>query len=66
MNPKEQALFKLLLVNLTDLVRCIRGFKLGDYSALMDEIFDSEDAIKQANRYLHQKRKPGLFDKNKI
>lgn len=37
-----------LLVQLKDLVRCIREFQLGDYSPLMDEIFDSEAAIRDA------------------
>jgi hypothetical protein len=37
-----------LLHQLKDLVRCIREFQLGDYSPLMDEIFDSEAAIKDA------------------
>lgn len=37
-----------LLAQLEDLVRCIREGQLGDYSPLMDEIFDSEYAIRQA------------------
>lgn len=37
-----------LLKNLKDLVKCIRNGELGDYSPLMDEIFDSEHAIKEA------------------
>ncbi len=37
-----------LLYQLKTLVRCIREFQLGDYSPLMDEIFDTEAAIKKA------------------
>ncbi len=37
-----------LLSTLKDLVRCIRDFQLGDYSPLMDEIFDAENAIAMA------------------
>lgn len=40
-----------LLSNLQDLIKCIRNFELGDYSPLMDEIFDSEDAIKQGRKF---------------
>jgi len=43
---------ELLLRNLKDLVKCIRGGELGDYSPLMDEIFDSEHAIKEAEELL--------------
>lgn len=39
---------ELLLKNLKDLIKCIRDGELGDYSPLMDEIFDSEHAIKEA------------------
>lgn len=39
---------ELLLKNLKDLIKCIRAGELGDYSPLMDEIFDSEHAIKEA------------------
>jgi hypothetical protein len=38
----------LLLRNLKDMVKCIRNFELGDFSPIMDEIFDSEHAIKEA------------------
>lgn len=37
-----------LLTELEGLVSRIREHKLGDFSPLMDEIFDSEDAISQA------------------
>lgn len=40
-----------LLANLSSLIKCIRNFELGDYSPLMDEIFDSEDAIKEAKKF---------------
>jgi hypothetical protein len=30
-----------------DLVLCIRNFELGDYSPLMDELFDIESAIRK-------------------
>ena len=30
------------------MVKCIRNFELGDYSPLMDEIFESEHAIELA------------------
>jgi len=33
---------------LHDLIRCIRDFQLGDYSPLMDEIFDGEYALRKA------------------
>lgn len=45
-----------LLTPLKDLVRCIRDFQLGDYSPLMDEIFDAEHAIRMAEK----KPKKGL------
>lgn len=49
MNEKSlQESHDLLLKNLTAIVRCIKNFELGDYSPLMDEIFDSEHAIKLA------------------
>jgi hypothetical protein len=47
-NEREAA--DLLYDNLKDLVHCIRDFQLGDYSPLMDEIFDSEHALKQYER----------------
>jgi hypothetical protein len=37
-----------LLEPLKDLVRVIRNFECGDYSPIMDELFDAEDAIKSA------------------
>ena len=37
-----------LLTCLKDIVRCIRAGQLGDYSPLMDEIFDAEEAISKA------------------
>ena len=37
-----------LLTPLKDLVRCIRDGQLGDFSPLMDEIFDAEHAIRMA------------------
>jgi hypothetical protein len=49
---KLQDLIKLqeshdrLYWELHDLIKCIRDFQLGDYSPLMDEIFDSEHALK--------------------
>lgn len=39
-----------LLNPLKDLVRCIRNGQLGDFSPLMDEIFDAEHAIRMAER----------------
>ena len=45
---KIQESHELLLKNLKDLVKCIRNGELGDFSPLMDEIFDSEHAIKEA------------------
>lgn len=39
-----------LLEPLKDLVRCLRNFELGDYSPLMDEIFDAESAIALAEK----------------
>jgi hypothetical protein len=50
-NPK----CKEVLHQLKELVRCIREFQLGDYSPLMDEIFDSEAAIKEAERKYKRK-----------
>lgn len=41
----------LLLTNLKNLVKCIRNFELGDFGPLMDEIFDSEHAIKKAKKF---------------
>lgn len=41
---------KEVLLQLKELVRCIREFQLGDYSPLMDEIFDSEVAIREAEQ----------------
>lgn len=43
-NPKCAEVLK----QLKELVRCIRNNELGDYSPLMDEIFDSEAAIRDA------------------
>lgn len=34
-----------LLTSLKDLVRVIRNFEVGDYSPIMDELFDAEEAI---------------------
>ena len=51
MNKNQKNLQKshdLLLENLKAIIKCIRNFELGDYSPLMDEIFDSEHAIKLA------------------
>ena len=31
-----------------DWVKCIRRFDMGDYSPVMDELFDSENFIKEA------------------
>jgi len=45
-----------LLTPLKDLVRCIRAGQLGDFSPLMDEIFDAEHAIRMAEN----KAKKGL------
>ena len=35
---------------LKDLVKVIRNFEVGDYSPIMDELFDAEDAIKKAEQ----------------
>lgn len=37
---------------LHDIVKCIRDGQLGDYSPLMDEIFDSEDAMLKSREFL--------------
>jgi hypothetical protein len=37
-----------LLKPLKDLVRVIRNFEVGDYSPIMDELFDAEEAIEIA------------------
>jgi hypothetical protein len=34
--------------NLDDLLFCVEDFQLGDYSPLMDEVFDSRHALEQA------------------
>ena len=34
-----------LLQPLKDLVRVIRNYEVGDYSPIMDELFDAEEAI---------------------
>jgi hypothetical protein len=39
-----------LLTPLKDLVHVIRDFQCGDYSPIMDEIFDAEHAIALAER----------------
>jgi hypothetical protein len=43
---------KVVAVNLSkpliDLVRVIRDFQCGDYSPIMDEVFDAEHAIRMA------------------
>lgn len=46
-----------VLRQLKEMVRCIRDHQLGDCSPLMDEIFDSEDAIKQAEKTRLPRRK---------
>ncbi len=38
-------------IELEGMVKCIRNFELGDFSPLMDEIFDSENALKLAKPY---------------
>jgi hypothetical protein len=45
-----------LLTPLKELVRVIREFQCGDYSAIMDEVFDAEHAIRLAEK----KPKKGL------
>lgn len=42
----------MVLNNLKDTIKCIRRGDLGDYSPMMDEVFDSEHAIKQAEKAL--------------
>ena len=37
-----------LFRELDDLLYCIEDFQLGDYSPLMDEVFDSRSALKEA------------------
>jgi hypothetical protein len=37
-----------LLTPLKDLVKVIRNFECGDYSPIMDELFDAESAIRLA------------------
>ena len=39
---------------LEDTIKCIRRHDLGDYSPMMDEIFDSEHAIKLARQFRKQ------------
>lgn len=46
-----------LLRELKDLIKCIRNFELGDFSPLMDEIFESEDAIEKAEKLLKELKK---------
>ena len=35
---------------LKDLVKVIRNFECGDYSPIMDELFDAEEAIEQVRK----------------
>jgi len=42
---------------LHDLVWCIRDWQLGDYSPLMDEIFDAEAALKKCGRKMRRPRR---------
>lgn len=59
-NGRLLAQAERLAANLNGLVACIRNFELGDYSPLMDEIFDSEAALKDAGVPLKKKaRKAG-------
>ena len=39
-----------LLQPLKDLVKVIRNFECGDYSPIMDEIFDAEYAIREVEK----------------
>ena len=45
-NPEET--IKSLAEELLGLVACLRAGEMGDYSPLMDEIFDSEHALRKA------------------
>ena len=45
-----------LLEPLKDLVRVLRNFEVGDYSPIMDELFDAESAI----RIAENKQKRGI------
>lgn len=40
-----------LLASLKAMVKCLRSKQLGDYSPLMDEIFDAENAIEDAESF---------------
>lgn len=39
-----------LITPLKDLVRVIRNFECGDYSPIMDELFDAEEAIERGSK----------------
>jgi hypothetical protein len=45
MTKKPSKVEKALYEELKGLVACLRNFELGDYSPLMDEIFDSEYVV---------------------
>lgn len=45
-----------LAYELRQLIKCIRDGELVDYSPLMDEIFDSEHALEQAETFMQRNR----------
>lgn len=51
-----------LFIALRDLVKCIRKGELGDYSPLMDEIFDAEAALAIAAKPKPRKRAKTLCE----
>jgi hypothetical protein len=60
MKTKQEKLIDTLKLSrdcLSDLVHCIRDFQLGDYSPLMDEIFEAEHAISEADKVLGKRKK---------
>lgn len=56
-NGKLLASADCLAGNLRDLLACIQNGALGDYLPLMDELFDSEVALKKAGVALRKKTK---------
>jgi hypothetical protein len=48
---------ELLFRNLDDLLFCVEDWQLGDYSPLMDEIFDSRHALEETGLPRRRKEK---------
>lgn len=53
---EARELIRYLLVATQELVRCIREGQCGDWSPMIDEVFDAEATIVETERQLRRKR----------